>query len=761
MAISSLTIKKVASYDDNGVELRNLKKLNFFFGYNGSGKSTIARYLHNLSLPLNEQSLNYNSCTQEGYSKEEYSIIVFDEYFKQKNFFEQDSLKGIFSLNQANEHIDKLIKDYNDKIKYIKSLEISREKRYNKIQAKQTEHHKQIIDYCFEQRRQFVALKKATLPYGNSKERHFSEICKYITTSKLPKRIEDIYLEYQRIYDNNIIHIPIDINLDIWNELLQIESDLHTYLNKVIVGNNDVDIAELINNLNISSWVESGREFLDKANGKCPFCQQQINELDLLKEKFSTFFDKQFQENVQKIRTLGNLYYQKSNEIKNSIREIAKIFSSNRDCLSLLEQLVELTEKNIQIIKDKIQVPNEIKDILSISRLTSEIAKLKDDIDKNNSDYHNLTVLKQNWLEDCWIYMASNSKMYIERYNKFCCYYDKLIKINGQSKSKNEGLLSFYYKQIAELRKHTRNTTEAVDQINKILNNVGFNDFYIKEQKKEEGISQYYLKRKNSNHDKVFKSLSEGEKTFISFLYFYQLCIGADNIEQESAKKKIIVIDDPVSSLDSQILFIVATLIHKLAQRKNKANKKVFLNPDIEQIFIFTHNIYFYKEVSFNKKPICTDYFHYKISKEKSVTKIAESYNSTIKDDYSLMWDTLKEIKSKENIDQGINLMLANLMRRIIDTYLEFIGMKSNGSTITWAALDNMDTNSPEYIVEAAFISCINDESHSISPLDDEYYTKVIREEPTILFKAFKNIFKDIGQEHYQMMMDETYEEVN
>ena len=303
MAISSLTIKKVASYDDNGVELGNLKKLNFFFGYNGSGKSTIARYLYNLSLPLNEQSPNYNFCTQEGYSKEAYSIVVFDEYFKQKNFFEQDSLKGIFSLNQANEHIDKLIKDYNDKIKYIKSLEIAREKRYSKIQAKQTEHHKQIIDYCFEQRRQFGTLKKAILPHGNSKERHFNEICKYLISNKKPKSFEEIYQKYQRIYDNNIIHIPFSINLDIWKELLQIESDLSIYLNKVIIGNNDVDIAELINNLNISFWVETGREFLDKANGKCPFCQQQINDLDLLKEKFSTFFDKQFQENVQKIKT--------------------------------------------------------------------------------------------------------------------------------------------------------------------------------------------------------------------------------------------------------------------------------------------------------------------------------------------------------------------------------------------------------------------------------------------------------------------------
>lgn len=85
--------------------------------------------------------------------------------------------------------------------------------------------------------------------------------------------------------------------------------------------------------------------------------------------------------------------------------------------------------------------------------------------------------------------------------------------------------------------------------------------FLIDEKEKINNISQYFLKRIDAEpSDNVFKTLSEGEKNFISFLYFYQLCLGTDNIDR-SSKKKIIVIDDPVSSLDSQALFIVTTLI--------------------------------------------------------------------------------------------------------------------------------------------------------------------------------------------------------
>ena len=61
--IDSIHIKSVASYDDNGVEIQNLKKMNFFFGANGTGKSTIARHLYNFALNEDEKDNNLKSAT--------------------------------------------------------------------------------------------------------------------------------------------------------------------------------------------------------------------------------------------------------------------------------------------------------------------------------------------------------------------------------------------------------------------------------------------------------------------------------------------------------------------------------------------------------------------------------------------------------------------------------------------------------------------------------------------------------------------------
>ena len=45
--IESISIKKVATYDDTGVQINDLKKVNFIYGANASGKTTISNYLYN------------------------------------------------------------------------------------------------------------------------------------------------------------------------------------------------------------------------------------------------------------------------------------------------------------------------------------------------------------------------------------------------------------------------------------------------------------------------------------------------------------------------------------------------------------------------------------------------------------------------------------------------------------------------------------------------------------------------------------------
>ena len=139
------------------------------------------------------------------------------------------------------------------------------------------------------------------------------------------------------------------------------------------------------------------------------------------------------------------------------------------------------------------------------------------------------------------------------------------------------------------------------------------------------------------------------------------------------------------------------------------------------------------------------------IIKIKNKTSIKGDHNKTIFDDYSLLWNTIKELKTNLPTDSSLNIVIANSMRRVIESYVNFIGHGKD----SWAAILNDNQADPTYYIKCAFISTINDESHKITALDSVYYHKIINEQPQILFDIFKEIFISIGKEHYEKMMEE------
>ncbi|WP_270451902.1 AAA family ATPase, partial [Kocuria marina] len=56
--------------------------------------------------------------------------------------------------------------------------------------------------------------------------------------------------------------------------------------------------------------------------------------------------------------------------------------------------------------------------------------------------------------------------------------------------------------------------------------------------------------------------LSEGERTFITFLYYFHSLSG---VKQDNESDKVVaIIDDPISSLDGDIMFVVSALTRML-----------------------------------------------------------------------------------------------------------------------------------------------------------------------------------------------------
>ena len=99
---------------------------------------------------------------------------------------------------------------------------------------------------------------------------------------------------------------------------------------------------------------------------------------------------------------------------------------------------------------------------------------------------------------------------------------------------------------------------------------------------------------------RVADHLSEGERNFIAFLYFYHVVRGSQS-ETDSGKDKIVIIDDPVSSMDSSALFIVSALVREMIGVCSNNVSGAAVSGDgtdyegkyIQQLFILTHNDFF------------------------------------------------------------------------------------------------------------------------------------------------------------------------
>ena len=101
--IKSITMKNCATYIDEQ-SLLDLKKINFIYGANGSGKTTISNYLYNQN---NEM---FSECSIE--KNDNTLILVYNKQFREDHF--KDDIDGIFTMGKATkeqiEEVEKLKK---------------------------------------------------------------------------------------------------------------------------------------------------------------------------------------------------------------------------------------------------------------------------------------------------------------------------------------------------------------------------------------------------------------------------------------------------------------------------------------------------------------------------------------------------------------------------------------------------------------------------------------------------------------------------
>jgi wobble nucleotide-excising tRNase len=733
--IESISISKVATYPDTPEIMNGLKNLNFIFGSNGTGKTTIGRVIDTPSVS-SECSVTWRGGTP-------LQTLVYNSDFVERTFKPAENLKGVFTLGE--EQIGTLEK--------IAALKLERDALTKKIEGwnealkgndgtggKQQDLSNldsSFKEKCWEQKVKhdpklqgaFAGVRNSSEGFKNRLLENTVNTAALLPLAELEKRSETVFGQTP-VAEQPIPAIDSE-------RLLAHEGNM--ILKKKVIGKTDVDIAAMINKLGNSDWVKEGRTYFDDNGNVCPFCQQATKES--FTKSLNEYFDEAFLLDTLAINNLTTDYQTDAERIQQQLGLIIGTPCKFLDVGKLKEEKELLDSKlmiNSQRISAKKKEPSQSIELESIGNVVTAIGALISSanlsIVEHNRMVQNLSTERKTLTEQVWRMVVDEIKSDIATYQAARGNLEKAIKgLSDQIQQATEGK-SEKVKEIRELEKTTTSVQPTVNAINQLLLSFGFHSFSIAN---VPGTTSYKLVR--ANGAEAMRTLSEGEKTFVTFLYFFQLIKGSDT-ESGITNNRVVVFDDPVSSLDSDILFIVGSLIKGLFDEVRAKTGH------IKQIFVLTHNVYFHKEVTFNtnrrnNKAIGDESF-WVVRKYDNFTKIEPHESNPIKTSYELLWAELRR-------PDRSNLTIQNTLRRIIENYFKILG-GVDPDTIC-AKFEGRE----KFICKSLF-SWVNDGSHFAH--DDIFVSDGASVDTYLL--VFKDIFHKLNHDaHYRMMMRENEHE--
>ena len=723
--ITSIQVSDTASFGDEPAKLEDLGDFNVVFGSNGTGKTTISRIIADPS--------HSATCQVTWAGPEPLQCLVYNRDFINRNFDESDELKGIFTLGE--EHIDTrerieaaraAVADLGETIQGLRVIVQGEGGKRAEIDALE----ERLKTRCWNQKQEYDdRFAGAFSGYRNSQERFLEKVLteeNLVGTAARP--LHDLEEDAETVFgpppsEASLLEVPD------FSTLLAHEEN--PVLQKAVVGTSDVDIADMIERLGNSDWVQRGRQYFDVNDGDCPFCQQKAPVR--FEESLRQYFDATFESDKNAIDDLLRDYQADAKVVTQVVEGLT---NTDRKFLdvdrlgSASEVLQSGISENLSSIRAKEGEPSRRITLASIAEVAERVQQLalaaNDKIAAHNKTVANLSSEKERLTREVWRYVLDEElRQDLKDYHTDRAGLENAItSLTGQIE-KAESDRANKLDEIRELERRVTSVRPTVDAINQILGSFGFRGFTLQTVGDE---TAYRLVRTDGSDAK--ETLSEGEKTFVTFLYFFYRLRGSES-ESDTARDRVVVFDDPVSSLDSDILFVVSTLIKRLCTELAEGRGH------IKQVFILTHNVYFHRQVTLKYEQRKGRFTFWILRKDEYGSWISGYARNPIRSSYELLWSELTDEKRS-------NLAVQNAMRRILENYFGLLGGLS-----FYDIAEEFDGNDQR--ICNSLIAWMHAGSHGA---DEDVFISVDDTTIDAYLRVFKGIFEKCDQlPHYEMMM--------
>ncbi|MCQ2840223.1 AAA family ATPase [Helicobacter pylori] len=701
----AINIKKIKSFKAfcglDTIEMGEFKHYNVIFGNNGCGKTSLTRAFE-LLIPKNKHIEKYRTistasttespsiefeCKDESYTIEpnsnigvpSFKVEIYNSDFLHNNtpFNSEFGLKKLDDgtiilegsvLGEETKEINQL-KDFRGKVeKRQKKIEdensaetlIAKQeseiKKYNeeieKIRKKVTSRTIQITpneieinDFCKVSKNHFKYQEDALM----NLEKDFNELDEAIKKFDDLKEME-LPKDYQTIKDK----LESLFSFDIDKKAGQVSEKIKEHISKV------------------------GREFIEKGiklqkempDNACPFCTQKI--LNGIIQDYTSYFNKSIesfnQNSLNMSETLKNTLNQWNiKEILQSFERfepfMKKDFSKNKESLeNALEQIKALLEELQKEVDKKEGVKNEEnfqeidKKLLEIQENIQQcVGETRRILNQKKEQKKKLEKLKTE-LKEARIKKAKHDSYDWQKIKKEA---EIKLSVLNRGHERLNCLLEKIDNKLKELYDQKRPDIETINNYLKVLN-----------------LPKYSLNKDYRivlNSDALENSeakiiLSDGEKTTLAFAYF--LARLKLFYKKEDLKNLVVVIDDPISSLDEQRIYNTTCLVAKINQEL--AREKLSNEKDRAQVFVLTHNHTFMARL-INMVGKHARYFQ--LERHQGQLKIVckDKVNGYFDTFYLLLFKEVYAFAKKEKVQDDFNeaINYGNKIRILLESFLK------------------------------------------------------------------------------------------